>query len=83
MSGGHYEYIQFKLDETIKQMEKDYKNESGYIKDDSILVAIQHTLSMLKMTRTYIHRIDWLMSGDDGEDSFFTRLQEDIDRGRI
>ena len=30
------------------------------------------------MAQVYAHRIDWLVSGDDGEDSFHRRLKSDI-----
>lgn len=26
----------------------------------------------------YLHRLDWLFSGDDGEDTYFKNLDEDI-----
>lgn len=32
----------------------------------------------MKLARTYINRIDWLVSGDDGEETFLERLEEDI-----
>ena len=83
MSGGHYDYIQFKLDEVIRQMEQDYENTDGYIKTTPPLTAIRKTLESLKEARIYIHRLDWLMSGDDGEESFRIRLKEDLERGYI
>jgi hypothetical protein len=32
------------------------------------------------MAEIYAQRIDWLLSGDDGEDSFRKRLKEDLER---
>lgn len=32
----------------------------------------------LKLANIYLHRIDWLLSGDDGEDSFHSRLKEEL-----
>ena len=32
----------------------------------------------LKLANIYLHRIDWLLSGDDGEDSFHSRLQQEL-----
>jgi hypothetical protein len=31
------------------------------------------------MAAIYVQRIDWLMSGDDGEESFMRRLKEELD----
>jgi hypothetical protein len=32
------------------------------------------------MAEIYAQRIDWLLSGDDGEDSFRERLKEDLEK---
>jgi len=32
---------------------------------------------IIKLAQIYMHRIDWLLSGDDGEESFITRLAKD------
>lgn len=34
----------------------------------------------LKIAEVYTHRIDWLLSGDDGEESFLERLDEDLEK---
>jgi hypothetical protein len=28
----------------------------------------------------YAHRVDWLVSGDDGEESFMKRFDEDLNK---
>ena len=38
----------------------------------------QEAVVAIKIARVYAHRVDWLVSGDDGEESFFTRLEEDL-----
>lgn len=35
-------------------------------------------IKFLKMAEIYAQRIDWLVSGDDGEESFHERLKEDL-----
>lgn len=35
-------------------------------------------VEILKRASVYAHRINWLISGDDGEDSFHKRLEEDL-----
>lgn len=34
----------------------------------------------MKQAEVYAQRIDWLLSGDDGEESFHERLKEDLDK---
>lgn len=35
-------------------------------------------IKALKVAQVYAHRIDWFLSGDDGEDSFLERLDSDL-----
>ena len=37
-------------------------------------------LEILRQAHIYAQRIDWLMSGDDGEDSFHRRLKHDLEK---
>lgn len=36
-------------------------------------------LAILRKAYVYAQRIDWLLSGDDGEESFHKRLKEELD----
>jgi hypothetical protein len=49
------------------------------IEDPEIVEEFKKGLKILKMASIYAHRIDWLLSGDDGEDSFKKRLKENLD----
>lgn len=46
---------------------------------DDIIAEFKNAIHYLKMAQIYTQRIDWLVSGDDGEDNFRTRLKEDIE----
>jgi hypothetical protein len=35
-------------------------------------------IEVLKRAQIYAQRIDWLLSGDDGIETFFERLEEDL-----
>lgn len=37
-------------------------------------------IEILKKAEIYAHRIDWYLSGDDGEDSLIKRLKEDLEK---
>lgn len=41
---------------------------------------ISNGLDYLNLAGIYTQRLDWLFSGDDGEDSFFERLEEELEK---
>ena len=47
--------------------------------DPEILEEFKKGLKILKTAAIYAQRIDWLLSGDDGEQSFKERLKEELD----
>jgi hypothetical protein len=49
------------------------------IENPEVLEEFKRGLRTLKMAAIYAQRIDWLMSGDDGEESFKRRLKEELD----
>lgn len=106
MSGGHFEYNQYKIgyiaDEIEQLLEKNGRaktkeelKESWYSKDwyeqypedlnhykypDEVIEKFQEAVQLLRKAEIYAQRIDWLVSGDDGEESFLRRLKEDLQR---
>lgn len=48
------------------------------IEDPDVVEEFKKGLKILKMAAIYTQRIDWLLSGDDGEDSFKKRLKEEL-----
>ena len=60
-----------------------YKNENGeqvwyYDYSKETLDEFKKGLDILNKAYIYTQRIDWLLSGDDGEESFHKRLKEDL-----
>ena len=49
------------------------------VEDSEVLEEFKKGLEILKKAAIYAQRIDWLLSGDDGEDSFKRRLKEELD----
>ena len=91
MSGGHFDYNQYKIDQIacdIEQMIIDNDstelNEFGYTKgynfSPETIEKFKEGLDILKLAYVYAQRIDWLVSGDDSEDSFHSRLNEEINK---
>ena len=54
--------------------EKLYSNYS-----DETIQEFKNGIEAVKKAYIYIQRIDWLLSGDDGEDSFHKRLKKDLE----
>jgi hypothetical protein len=51
-----------------------------YAYPDDVIAEFKKGLDMLRKAQVYAQRIDWLVSGDDGEESFHERLKEDLDK---
>lgn len=89
MAGGHFEYIQYRIRDLAEklQYEVDRNDDNGdglwhpgYA--HNTVAHIQHTQWLAKMLAVYLQRVDWLMSGDDSEESFHNRLREDLEQGQ-
>ena len=39
---------------------------------------MKDAVSVIRKAYVYVNRIDWYLSGDDGEDSFLSRLDEEL-----
>ena len=50
-----------------------------YAYPDDIIEEFKRGLHIMRQARIYAQRIDWLVSGDDGEESFRSRLQAELD----
>lgn len=48
------------------------------IEDPEVIEEFKKGLKILKTAAVYAQRIDWLLSGDDGEESFKERLKEEL-----
>ena len=91
MSGGHFNYNQYLLNEIIDEIDQLVHVNGKYRTDDYGYDITQHyseeTIKRFKEAAiavrkafVYIHRIDWLVSDDDGEESFHERLNEELEK---
>ncbi len=46
---------------------------------DEVIAKFKDAVNILRIAQVYAQRIDWLLSGDDGEETFLERLDEDLD----
>lgn len=81
MSGGMFEYDQYRINDMIDKIEKEMQNPSDYVEDKELfIITCKEAIKSLKIAFIFAHRIDWFLSGDDGEDSFYKRLREDLEK---
>ena len=45
-----------------------------------IIEKFKESVELIRRAYVYAHRIDWLVSGDDGEESFLRRLEEELNK---
>lgn len=78
MSGGTYDYIQFKLNAVINEMLEDIaKEDCDY--PEKVVEIMKVCIGHLSIGSTLLHRLDWYLAGDDGEGTLYRRLNEDLD----
>ena len=75
MSGGSFGHEEYKIsyiaDEINEVIEKgEYSNE--------INEKLKEAVRVLKIAKIYAHRVDYLFSGDDSEESFLRRLEYEL-----
>lgn len=46
---------------------------------DEVIEKMKEAVKALKIAQEYAQRVDWLLSGDDGEESFLRRLKENLE----
>lgn len=102
MSGGHFDYQQYRIDDIVDSIEqeviksgkpipekamdyydrqyyKEHPEEAVYYDyPEPILRRFEESVYALKKAAIYAQRVDWLLSGDDSEESFEKRLREEL-----
>ena len=47
---------------------------------NEVIEKFKEAVKILRQAEVYAQRVDWLLSGDDGEESFLERLKEDLNK---
>ena len=56
-----------------------YPEDLNYHKyPDEVIEEFKNAVKHLRVAEIYAQRVDWLLSGDDGEDTFIERLKSDL-----
>jgi hypothetical protein len=89
MSGGHFQYQQYRIediaveiDEVIKSNDDESLDEWGQRRGNGyppeIIQKFREAAHTLRQAAEMAQRIDWLISGDDGEDCFLRRWDKEV-----
>jgi len=89
MSGGHFNYQQYRLHDIAQQITELIESNDDATKDqygDTIgrgfspetIAKFRDAVHALRIAEIYAQRVDWLVSCDDGEDGFHRRLADDL-----
>jgi len=90
MSGGIFDYSQYRLQEITDRIQEEIDNNNtkpewynaqywnGYRWTDDTIAEFKKGIELIQKAKIYMQRIDWLLAGDDGEDDFHRRLKEDL-----
>ena len=84
MSGGYFNYDQYRINWISDSIEELIQNEmsddvDGWGYSVETINEFKKAVEILKVAAIYAQRIDWLVSCDDGEESFHKRLNKDLE----
>ena len=48
------------------------------VESDIVQEKMREAIKALKVAHIYAQRVDWYLSGDDGEESFLSRLEQEL-----
>ena len=91
MSGGAFGYQQYRISEIADSIEQyiisnddeslnEWGEKRGRFYSKEVMDKFIEGVDLLGRAAIYAQRIDWLVSDDDGEDSFLERLKEDLEK---
>lgn len=84
MSGGYFNYEQYKIEDVADSIGDLITRNATRRIDPEVAYSPETIAKFVEAEKTLrqaaymAHRIDWLVSGDDGEDTFHKRWEEEI-----
>jgi len=104
MSGGSFQYDQYKIGyiadqieheiekngrkKTTEEIKEEYRDPDWYEKypedlyhyeyPPEVIEKLKEAVKVLRIAKIYAHRVDYLFSGDDSEESFLRRLEYEL-----
>lgn len=86
MSGGHFDYVQHRFGDVAEEIDRIIRDNGMDDPDgwahpaysDATLARFREAAVLCRRCEIMVHRIDWLVSDDDGEDDFHIRLDKEL-----
>lgn len=80
MSGGYFDYVQHNVERIAEQIDILISNANLGLSDysDETVEKFRQASKALRQAYAMSQRIDWLVSGDDGEDGFHEQWAKDL-----
>jgi hypothetical protein len=75
MSGGHFDYIQYRMENVADQIRREITRHDF---PAEINARFEQAAQATELAAKMVQRVDWLLSDDDGEDSFMSRWNAEI-----
>lgn len=86
MSGGTFEHNEYHISQIAQEIEDliDYNQEpkAGRNFSPETIERFAQAVDLLRRAHILVHCIDYLVAGDDGEDTFHQRLAKDMEKYR-
>lgn len=60
--------------------EKYPEDKFHYEYPEDVIDEFKKAIDIISKAQVYVQRIDWLLSGDDGDETFIERLKEDLNK---
>lgn len=80
MSGGHFDYLQYRVSELADHLQEIIESPSDYekdlLQDSNVKQALYDAYEHCRLAFIFVHELDYLLSGDTGVDSFKERIIE-------
>lgn len=77
MSGGYFDYNQYRIQQIADDIELLIeKNDGKY--PAQVMDHFEDAVLCLRKAYSYAQRIDWLLSCDDSEENFLIRLEQEL-----
>jgi len=76
MSGGHFNYIQHSIDDAAEEVRGTAERYAKTCTGQTIS-RLNEAADLLERAAKMLNRIDYFIEGDDGEESFNRRWEED------
>lgn len=89
MSGGHFDYQQYRMHDIAVSIDRliatngnqnldEYGDMIGRNYPDHIIARFKEASHTIKQAEDMAQRVDWLVSGDDSEESFMKRWDKEV-----